>query len=72
MKYKNKWVMHYARYRKNGNGTSEHQIIEANSFEEAKEKINEFCDMMNHKYPEEQYKACNTGYQMPVGGGCKW
>lgn len=72
MKHITKWVMHYARIRADGNGTGEHTIVEANTFEEAKEKAVEFCNMMNAKYPTEQYKFCNSGYKMPVGGGCKW
>lgn len=66
------WVMHYARIKKDGNGVSEHLIVEADDILEAKIKISVFCDIMNKKYPDEKYLPRFNGYKLTVGGGCKW
>lgn len=68
-----KWVMFYRRIREDGNGTCEHMVTDAKNFEDATEKVEEFCEMQNCKHPKEQYKPWpEAGYQLVIGGGCRW
>ena len=70
MKYINQWCMSFRVYADNGNKWASNQIFEANSFEEACEKARRFAETQPAK--NLVYKSMNKGYQMSVGGGCRW
>ena len=72
MKKSNNWCMKYGVYYNNGCKFGEHIIVTASSFEEALEKLEAYCNEMNSKYNDREYKPRDNHYQIIVGGGCKW